>query len=143
MCAVLLPDAALLAVLGLAARGMTLADARIDVEKHACVQNAIEQMYVNIDRNLSVEALARECNLSVGYFSHLFRSVTGISPHAYMCRLRVERAKTLLENTDLSVLEIGLSVGFGDQNYFSRFFKEQTGAAPTAYRARWQGGEKA
>ena len=44
-----------------------------------------------------------------------------------------------LENTDLSVLEIGLSVGCEDQNYFSRLFKEQTGVAPTAYRLRYRG----
>ena len=126
----------LLSVLGLAARGVAFADARIDVEKHARVQGAIEKMYADIDKQLSVETLARECNYSVGYFSHLFRSVTGISPHAYMSRLRIERAKTLLENTELSVLEIALAVGFEDQNYFSRFFKEQTGVSPTAYRAR-------
>lgn len=132
----------LLSVLGLAARGVVFADARIDVEKHARVQDAIRRMHADIDKPLSVEMLARECNYSVGYFSHLFRSVTSVSPHAYMSRLRIERAKNLLENTALSVLEIALAVGFEDQNYFSRFFKEQVGFAPTAYRAQWREIEK-
>ncbi len=126
----------LLSVLGLAARGVAFADARIDIEKHARLERVIERMHADLDKKLSIEALARECNYSVGYFSHLFRSVTGVSPHAYMCRLRMEYAKDLLENTDLSVLSIALSVGCEDQNYFSRFFKEQTGYAPTEYRAK-------
>ena len=129
----------LLSVLGLAARGVAFADARIDVEKHARLERAIERMHKDLDKKLSIETLAKECNYSIGYFSHLFRSVTGVAPHAYMCRLRMERAKDLLENTDLSVLEIGLSVGCEDQNYFSRLFKEQTGVAPTAYRLRYRG----
>lgn len=132
----------LLSVLGLAARGVAFADARIDGEKHARVQSAIERMRADMSKKLSIETLSRECNYSVGYFSHLFRTVTGISPHAYMCRLRIERAKDLLESTNLSILAISLTVGCEDQNYFSRFFKEQTGYAPTAYRERYRDAEK-
>ena len=123
------------AILGVAARGVMLADARIDEKKHARMQSVIERMYAEMDKNLSLQELASSCNYSVGYFSHLFRSIVGVSPHTYMCRLRIERAKTMLENTDCSVFEIALSVGVEDQNYFSRFFKEQTGFSPTAYRS--------
>ncbi len=126
----------LLAFLGLCARGARIADLDIDGKRTAQVQRAIEKMYADMNKKLSVADLARECNFSLGYFSHLFRAVTGLSPHAYMLRLRIERAKNMLENTDLSVLEIALVVGFSDQNYFSRFFKEQTGEAPSAFRSR-------
>ncbi len=129
----------LLAILGLLARGVERSHAQIDEKKQLCVQRAIERMYTDMDKKLSVEALARECNFSVGYFSHLFRAVTGVSPHAYMCRLRIERAKSMLDGTDLSVLEIALSIGCEDQNYFSRFFKDQTGLSPTAYRVSLRG----
>jgi AraC-like DNA-binding protein len=129
----------LLSLLGIAARGISLSDAHIDMRKHARVKSVIERMYTDIDKSLSIETLAKECNYSVGYFSHLFRSVTGVSPHTYMSRLRIERAKTMLESTDASVLEIALAIGCEDQSYFSRFFKEQTGLSPTAYRARFCG----
>jgi AraC-like DNA-binding protein len=129
----------LLSILGLLARGVELSRSQIDEKKQMRVQRAIERMYADMDKKLSIEALARECNYSVGYFSHLFRAVTGVSAHAYMCRLRIERAKNMLDSTDLSVLEIALAVGCEDQNYFSRFFKEQTGLSPTAYRASRKG----
>ena len=125
----------LLSVLGLLSRGVGLSQAQIDEKKQVRVRRVIERMYADMDKKLSIEELARECNYSVGYFSHLFRAVTGVAPHAYMCRLRIERAKNLLDSTDLSVLEIALAVGCEDQNYFSRFFKEQTGFSPSAYRA--------
>ncbi len=125
----------LLSVLGLLARGVERSRSQIDEKKQKRVQRAIERMYADMDKKLSIEALARECNYSIGYFAHLFRAVTGVSAHAYMCRLRIERAKNMLDSTDLSVLEIALAVGCEDQNYFSRFFKEQTGLSPTAYRA--------
>ena len=103
------------------------------------MQAVIERMYDSLGERLSVEELASWCRFSVGYFSHLFRTVTGLSPHAYIARLRIERAKSLLDGTDLSVLEIALAVGYDDQNYFSRFFKEKTGLSPTAYRAALRG----
>ena len=129
----------LLSILGLLSRGARLSDAQIDEKKRLRVQRAIERMYADMDKKLTVEDLAGECNFSVGYFSHLFRAVTGVSPHAYMSRIRIERAKNMLDSTDLSVLEIALSIGCEDQNYFSRCFKEQTGLSPTAYRASLRG----
>lgn len=127
------------AILGLLSRGARLSFSEIDARKKQRVQAVIERMYDSLGERLSVEALASWCRFSVGYFSHLFRTVTGLSPHAYIARLRIERAKSLLDGTDLSVLEIALAVGYDDQNYFSRFFKEKTGMSPTAYRAALRG----
>lgn len=128
----------LLALLGIASRVVCRGEMPVDEKKQAQVERAIERMYADIDKKLSVEALARECNYSVGYFAHLFSSVVGLSPHAYMNRLRIERAKSMLLHTESTVLEIALAVGCQDQNYFSRFFKEQTGLSPTAYRDHWR-----
>ena len=129
----------LLAFLGIASRGVELAAVQIDEKKQALVQHAIETMHEGLGSRLSVAELAARCNYSVGYFSHLFRTVTGISVHAYMARLRIERAKELLESASLSILEISLAVGYEDQNYFSRFFKEHTGVSPSAYREALNG----
>ena len=128
----------LLALLGIASRVVCRGEMPVDEKKQAQVERAIERMYADIDKKLPVEALARECNYSVGYFAHLFSSVVGLSPHAYMNRLRIERAKSMLLHTESTVLEIALAVGCQDQNYFSRFFKEQTGLSPTAYRDHWR-----
>lgn len=131
----------LLAFLGVAARGVLLAEHSVDEKKQSQVQAAVERMYLDMDKELSIEMLSRECNLSLGYFSHLFRSVMGVSPHEYLSRLRIERSKEMLLNTDLPILQVGLSVGCADQNYFSRFFKEKTGLSPSAFRAAGKGGK--
>ncbi len=124
----------LLALLGVAARGVGMVAAQIDEKKQEKLRRAIERMYADMDKKLSIEALARECNFSLSYFAHLFRAAMGVSPHTYLSRLRIERAKNMLLNTESTVLEIALATGFSDQNYFSRFFKAQTGVAPSAYR---------
>ena len=56
-----------------------------------------------------------------------------MTPNEYINRLRINQAKELLTNTDMSVFEIAEAVGFSDQNYFGRVFKKQTGTSPKKY----------
>ena len=99
---------------------------------------ALELMHRELHRELGAEELAAACCLSVGHMEHLFRAALGVSPHAYLITLRLERAKELLLDSDGSVADIGRTVGFSDQNYFSRFFKKRIGLSPSEFRLRYR-----
>ena len=81
----------------------------------------------------SVEYYADFCHLSVSRFYRIFKAGVGLTPTEYINRLRINQAKELLSNTDMSVCEIAEAVGFADQNYFGRVFKKQTGTSPKKY----------
>jgi AraC-like DNA-binding protein len=84
---------------------------------------------------LDVPALARQAHVSPAHFSRRFKEAFGESPHQYVLSRRVERAQELLRNTDLTVTEICLEVGFQSLGSFSSAFHRVAGMTPTAYRA--------
>jgi transcriptional regulator GlxA family with amidase domain len=85
---------------------------------------------------LDVPALARIAHMSEAHFIRTFRATFGETPHRYLQRRRVERAMFLLRQTDHSVTEICLDVGFVSLGTFSRTFSEIVGESPTQYRTR-------
>jgi len=90
----------------------------------------------HLDENITLAELARNANLSLYYFATLFRESTGFSPHRYILHRRVIRARELLRNTSLSVLDVSLDLGFQHQNNFARAFRRITGMTPTCFRRR-------
>lgn len=88
----------------------------------------------NLDKEIRLTSLASAANMSLYYFATLFRQSTGLSPHQYVLIRRIERAKQLLRSTKLSVLEVGLNLGFEHQNNFARAFRRVTGTTPTHFR---------
>lgn len=106
-----------------------------ETDKYSSVQKAIGYMETNYHMDLSVAALAEEIGLDRSYFSTLFKSQTGLSPHEYLTRLRVKKAAALLKETIYSVAEISEAVGF-DSGNFSRIFKQVTGMTPLEYRKK-------
>lgn len=66
--------------------------------------------------------------------SRIFNKMAGRSIHGYINHLRVEKAKVLLANTDLTVTEIAYALGFSDSNYFTRIFRQYCQMSPRAYR---------
>src|SRR6202140_5155459 len=85
---------------------------------------------------LDVPAIARIARVSEAHFSRTFRATFGETPHRYLQRRRVERSMFLLRETDRSVTEICLDVGFASLGTFSRTFHDIMGESPTAYRKR-------
>ena len=83
---------------------------------------------------LDVRAVAAVAYLSEGHFSRSFRAVFGETPHRYLQRRRVERSMFLLRETDRSVTDICLDVGFTSLGTFSRTFREIVGETPSDYR---------
>jgi transcriptional regulator GlxA family with amidase domain len=95
------------------------------IAKHFSVANPLEEMI-------------RRTGLTERTFKRRFTSATGLSPIAYVQRLRIEDAKRRLERTESSVDEISWQVGYEDSAFFRRLFKRVTGLAPGAYRRRFK-----
>jgi AraC-like DNA-binding protein len=97
------------------------------------VRDAMDREYA---RPLNVASLARMTHTSEAHFIRTFKATFGETPHRYLQRRRVERAMFLLRQTDRSVTEISLDVGFFSLGTFSRTFREIMGASPTEFRQR-------
>jgi AraC-like DNA-binding protein len=85
---------------------------------------------------LDIPSLARVANVSEAHFIRTFNTTFGETPHRYLQRRRVERAMFLLRETDRSVTDICLAVGFNSLGTFSRTFRDIVGETPLDYRAR-------
>jgi AraC-like DNA-binding protein len=83
---------------------------------------------------LDVRAVAAVAHISEAHFSRSFRAVFGETPHRYLQRRRVERSMFLLRETDRSVTDVCMDVGFTSLGTFSRLFREIVGETPSAYR---------
>jgi AraC-like DNA-binding protein len=83
---------------------------------------------------LNVAAVAAIACVSAGHFIRSFRAVFGETPHRYLQRRRVERSMFLLRETDRSVTDVCLDVGFSSLGTFSRMFREIVGETPSGYR---------
>lgn len=83
---------------------------------------------------LDIPTLARIAFVSDAHFIRTFRATFGETPHRYLQRRRVERAMSLLGETDRSVTDISMEVGFASLGTFSRTFREIVGMSPLAYR---------
>ncbi len=83
---------------------------------------------------IEFDNIAREAGLSRPNFYRHFRRQIGITPHVYLCTLRMERATTILTTTARTVTDIGLSLGFGSHSGFTRFFAQHVGVPPDQYR---------
>jgi AraC family transcriptional regulator len=88
----------------------------------------------NLAENISLGDLAAVVGLSVSHFKVLFREATGISAHQYLIRRRVERAKNLLGESELSISQIATETGFAHQSHLSRHMHRVLGVSPRTLR---------
>lgn len=98
------------------------------------VLNYMEQYYMN---PITTEELAALISLSPGRFSHLFKDIMGLSPGAYLNRLRLKKAYNLLKKGTFTTTEAAFAVGFSDYNNFGRQFKRQYHVPPSAVNSRF------
>lgn len=104
----------------------------------ARLKRVLEYIDANLGKNITLTELASVVNMSLYYFAVLFRRSTDLSPHRYVLNRRIERAKELLCDPKLSVLDVSIDVGFEHQNNFARAFRRVIGVSPTQYRRdRW------
>lgn len=96
------------------------------------LQQVIDYIHDYLEQDLSLVDLAALVQMSPHYFARLFKQSTGLTPHQYVIRTRVERAKQLLLQGKLTIAQIAYSVGFAHQSHLNRHFKRHLGVTPKA-----------
>jgi AraC family transcriptional regulator len=101
----------------------------------ARLNRVMEYIEANLDREIALTALANTAGMSPHYFSELFKQSLHLSPYQYVLRRRIEYARQLLSQPDITVLEAAVRSGFSDQSQFTKLFRRIVGVTPTGYRA--------
>ena len=92
-------------------------------------------IYDNLGNSeLDQQLLCREMGMSRALLYNKMKAITGTGAKEYITRIRIEKAKSLIESTDLTIAEISEITGFASQSYFSTAFKNYTGTAPSRYK---------
>lgn len=97
------------------------------------LQQAIHYIHQHLSEEVTLEAIATHLNMSHFYFCRMFKQSTGVTPYQYLLRLRIEHAKQLLLQGDLSIVEIALEVGFANQSHLTHHFKRLVGVTPKQF----------
>jgi AraC-like DNA-binding protein len=97
---------------------------------------AKDRMDAASDEAWPVRRLAQVSGVSEAHFARSFKDAFGVPPHRYLLTRRIERAKALLRDTDLPIIEIALQTGWDSLGTFGRTFRDVTGESPSALRAR-------
>jgi AraC-like DNA-binding protein len=97
-------------------------------------RRAKEMLAADLTGATPLAEIAAACGLSPGHFTRAFRRSTGLSPHAWLLKARVEHAMTLLRQPDPSLSKVALACGFADQSHFGRVFNRHTGQTPGFWR---------
>lgn len=100
------------------------------------LKRCLDYLAEHLNRPIGLGELAAVADLSPLYFAKAFKRATGLAPHQYLIRQRLQRAKELLADSDLPLVEIALACGFADQNHFGNTFKRHVGLTPGRYRDR-------
>jgi transcriptional regulator GlxA family with amidase domain len=99
----------------------------------AGVERALHHIEFHLGESLSLAELAELAGLSIWRFATVFRQQVGMSPHRYICKLRVERAQTLIR-AGMAPATAASEAGFYDQSHLSRHFKTLCGMTPGQYQ---------
>ena len=123
-------------------KGLDLLLSRIKPTQEAAFPNAVSQFLELVFNPKqmpgTIASYSSEIGISENYLSRLVKKSTGLSVGAWIDIVRIQRAKRLLSETRLSIIDIAATVGVEDQSYFSRLFKKETGMTPSAFRKKMQ-----
>jgi AraC family transcriptional regulator len=100
-----------------------------------------ELVHVKMEDDLSLDEMAQSVGLSTAHFARMFRKSTGETPHQFVLRQRIERAKAMLRAPDARVLDVAVACGFRTQQHFAQVFRDVFGVSPTEYRQDFIGSE--
>ncbi len=93
-----------------------------------------ELVHVKMEDDLSLDEMAQSVGLSTAHFARMFRKSTGETPHQFVLRQRIERAKAMLRAPDARVLDVAVACGFKTQQHFAQVFRDVCRVSPTEYR---------
>ncbi len=111
--------------------------ANINSREYINIRKGIIYLEENLKQDLSIEEIAKMCNVSSNCFRRIFKKYSGMSPSDYRLNAKISKAKQLLESNNVSISEIADILGFSDAAYFSRLFKQKTGIPPKEYSAQF------
>jgi len=100
-----------------------------------------EFVHAKMEDDLSLDEMAQSVGLSTAHFARMFRKSTGETPHQFVLRLRVERAKAMLRASDARVFDVALACGFKTPQHFAQVFRDACRVSPTEYRQDFLGYE--
>jgi AraC-like DNA-binding protein len=106
----------------------------IEATGNFMINKILQYLHLKIENYITLENLAEDLNISVGYASYCFKKNMGITIMKYVQKIKVDRAKTLLKSTDNSILQISAQLGFYDQSHFTKTFKQLVGVPPSSFR---------
>jgi len=98
------------------------------------LNRVLEYITANLSDKLDLSVLAKVAGVNIYHFARAFRQSTGESPHQYVLRRRIEKAKEFLIQPQVSVIEASTRTGFMDQSHFSKVFHRMVGVPPSQYR---------
>ena len=107
-------------------------DAQIDKTR---VARVIEYIHANTRANISLAAMSRIAGVSSNHFVLLFARATGLTPHQYVLRARIDSAKLHLKDEALSIAEVSRLTGFRTQGHFTKVFRKIVGVTPREFRS--------
>jgi len=99
------------------------------------LQRVTDYIDDHLQDELTLQTLSATLSMSPFHFAHAFRTTTGLAPHRFLIQRRIDRAKILLCETDMSISEIAHQVGYAHQSNFSVVFHRVTGRTPRSYRS--------
>jgi AraC family transcriptional regulator len=100
-----------------------------------------ELVHAKMEDDLSLDEMAQSVGLSTAHFARMFRKSTGETPHQFVLRQRLERAKAMLRAPDARVIDVAVACGFKTQQHFAQVFRDVWGVSPTEYRQDLAGSE--
>lgn len=126
----------LLSVLLVLFRNYTVKDAKEDKtnNKVKLTKKIIKYINKHFDETVTIEEIESYCRYSRFYISRAFKEITGITIMTYLNNIRIEKAKSLLENSNLSISEIAVNCGFVSQSYFGKVFRKNETMSPLEYK---------
>ncbi len=98
------------------------------------LRRAVEFVDANLDQVIHLKDMARVADVSLFHFHRQFKKTTGSTPHQFIVQRRIERAKVLLAQSNLPIIEVAVRVGFVDQSHFTTTFRKLTSMTPRIYR---------
>ena len=93
-----------------------------------------ELVHAKMEDELTLVELAESVELSTAHFARMFRKSTGETPHQFVLRQRVERAKEMLRSANARIIDVAMACGFKTQEHFAQVFRQMCGVSPTEYR---------
>jgi AraC family transcriptional regulator len=103
------------------------------------LKRALDFIEQNLNKDIGLEELARNSDMTPHYFCRSFRKAVGMPPYRYLLSRRIERSKTLLTSTGKDVIEIAFELGFSSHAHFSTTFRSAVGCTPSTYRSQYRG----